>query len=113
MRERIVNSLVRYHEAENYLRCKNFNKGYSALIDAFYLRCTNEDYINIEFSTFFRYHFKTYLVKNHIYCIDLCAGDAIADIIRTTFEEVNERIEKSIIVPVNKWNILKETRIYI
>ena len=113
MKERIINSLIRYKEAESLFNLKKLNEAYSALVDTFYLRCTEEDFISLEFSTFFRYHFNHYLIDNNIYSIELATGDAIADIIKDSFDNKLIEIESSVIIPCNKWSLLLDANVFI
>ncbi len=94
-------------EGGNILKCiEGYTKG-------FYLRCTEEDFFDIEFSSFFFYQFKVFLLGKGTFSLSINEGDEVAKLICDTYEAMRISLDNSPfdISDEREWNILKTIEI--
>lgn len=66
-----------------------------AYTKAFYLRCTRADLIDVEFSSFFRYQFRVFLLGRHEGSLALDEGDEVCTLIKDAYEAMRISIDSS------------------
>ena len=79
--QRKLNSLMYMRKARQAAACGDRAQCLKAFTDAFWLRCTDEDIIDIEYSSFFRYQFQVYLLGRADFLLPLDEGDEICALI--------------------------------
>lgn len=110
--QRKLNSLMYMRKARQAAACGDRAKCLKAFTDAFWLRCTDEDIIDIEYSSFFRYQFQVYLLGRADFLLPLDEGDEICALIRETYEKMKISMDESpFIVDEGEWNLLKSVEI--
>lgn len=95
MNERIKMSLSYIESAKNHLLADDKEKALKAYTDAFYLRCTNRQFIDIQFHVFFQYQFSKYLTNKKTLRVSLPEGDMVADLIKGAYDTFLDEIENS------------------
>ena len=88
MNERIKKSLTLINTAKEMAKVKDYQGALRAYAEAFYLRSVDEGFFDIEYAIFYRYQFKTYLAGKRNFTLSLPEGDMIADLIRSTYEDM-------------------------
>lgn len=110
--QRKLNSLICMRKARQAAACGDRAQCLKAFTDAFWLRCTDEDIIDIEYSSFFRYQFRVYLLGRADFLLPLDEGDEICALIRETYEKMKISMDESpFIVDEGEWNLLKSVEI--
>lgn len=110
--QRKLNSLMYMRKARQAAACGDRAQCLKAFTDAFWLRCTDEDIIDIEYSSFFRYQFQVYLLGREDFLLPLDEGDEICALIRETYEKMKISMDESpFIVDEGEWNLLKSVEI--
>lgn len=113
MDERIKESLTLFDEAKKYVGEGDVNHALIAYIKTFWLRNVAEGFFDIEFASFFRYQFATYLKGKKQVRLSLPEGDMIADLIKTVYEDMRISMSESPfnLNPENEWTVLKQVKI--
>lgn len=85
----------------------------NSYVKGFYLRCTDTDFFDIEFSSFFSYQFRLYLASRPAGSLSLEEGDEICQLIRDTFNEMKISMDLSPfnILDSSRWNIMRTLEI--
>lgn len=110
--QRKLNSLICMRKARQAAACGDRVQCLKAFTDAFWLRCTDADIIDIEYSSFFRYQFQVYLLGRADFLLPLDEGDEICALIRETYEKMKISMDESpFIVDEGEWNLLKSVEI--
>ena len=110
--QRKLNSLIYMKKAREAAEAGNMHSCLDEMTKAFYLRCTDSGLIDIEFSSFFSYQFRVYLVGRGDFLLPLDEGDEICSLIRRTYEEMKVSMDASpFSVDEGKWNVLKSVEI--
>lgn len=110
--QRKLNSLMYMRKARQAAACGDRAQCLKAFTDAFWLRCTDVDIIDIEYSSFFRYQFQVYLLGREDFLLPLDEGDEICALIRETYEKMKISMDESpFIVDEGEWNLLKSVEI--
>lgn len=110
--QRKLNSLMYMRKARQAAACGDWAQCLKAFTDAFWLRCTEADLIDIEYSSFFRYQFQVYLLGRADFLLPLDEGDEICALIRETYEKMKISMDESpFIVDEGEWNLLKSVEI--
>lgn len=110
--QRKLNSLMYMRKARQAAAFGDRAQCLKAFTDAFWLRCTDEDIIDIEYSSFFRYQFQVYLLGRADFLLPLDEGDEICALIRETYEKMKISMDESpFIVDEGEWNLLKSVEI--
>lgn len=113
MRKRDLIGLQYYERAKDAIYLNDKKRAIELFSNAFYLRSTSEDELDIEYHDFFIYQFSTYLVGKKRIKVSLPEGDMVADLIRVAYNEFQEQILDSPfnIVEENLWNLLTSVKI--
>ena len=85
---RKINSLIHLKDARRQAMLGQCEECIASYTKAFFLRCTPEDFIDIEFSSFFSYQFRVYLAGKGDLSVSLEEGDEISRLIQDTYEKM-------------------------
>lgn len=113
MRKRDLIGLQYYERAKDAIYLNDRKRAVELFSNAFYLRSTSDDELDIEYHDFFVYQFSTYLVGKKRIKVSLPEGDMISDLIRVAYDEFQEQILDSPfnIGEENLWNLLTNVKI--
>ena len=113
MNIRELNSLIYLKKGRQAAEANEIETCVSSYAKGFYLRCTDEDFFDIEFSSFFYYQFRVFLLSRGNFDLSLSEGDEVSKLIRKTYEEMRICLDYS---PFNiqgtgEWNLLRRVEI--
>lgn len=87
MGRRCDSGLDLFKEAKREIREGRRKDAVSSFIKAFYLRCTDDSFIDLRFTCFFRYQFAKYLALKKSLRLSLPEGDMVSDLIHSVYDD--------------------------
>ncbi len=113
MNMRQINSLIYLKKGRQAALADEIETCVSSYVKGFYLRCTEEDFFDIEFSSFFYYQFRIFLLSRGSFELSLSEGDEVCRLIRKTYDEMRLCLDYSPfnVAGAGEWNLLRQVEI--
>lgn len=113
MNIREINSLIYLKKGRQAAAANEVETCVSSYAKGFYLRCTADGFFDIEFSSFFYYQFRVFLLSRGNFDLSLSEGDEVSKLIRKTYDEMRICLDYSPfnIQGMDEWNLLRQVEI--